>query len=261
LSSQAIGIFDSGVGGLSVALAIRKQLPWEDLVYVADSAHTPYGNKSQQFIVQRARAIVEFLLSQKVKAIVVACNTATVSAIAQLREEFDIPIVGMEPGVKPAAELSTSGVVGVMATTQTLQSASFLTLVSRFAQNRQVVAQACPGLVEQVEAMDLTSLKTDTLLQSYLNPLLEKGADRIVLGCTHYGFLTKRMVQLVKGRAEIVNTNDAVAREVVRRLRESKLMQMNCREPSERFYSSIVTPKTEQVISYYWGKNIKVESF
>jgi glutamate racemase len=261
LSSQAIGIFDSGVGGLSVALAIRKQLPWEDLVYVADSAHTPYGNKSQQFIVQRARAIVEFLLSQKVKAIVVACNTATVSAIAQLREEIDIPIVGMEPGVKPAAELSTSGVVGVMATTQTLQSASFLTLVSRFAQNRQVVAQACPGLVEQVEAMDLTSLKTDTLLQSYLNPLLEKGADRIVLGCTHYGFLSARIEQLVSGRAALVNTNEAVAREMARRLGESKLLHSPSRVPSEQFFSSEVKAKTEQVVSYYWGKKVTVRPF
>lgn len=261
MSSQAIGIFDSGVGGLSVALAIRQQLPWEDLVYVADSAHTPYGNKSQDFIVQRACTIVDFLISQNVKTIVVACNTATVSAISTLRERFDIPIVGMEPGVKPAAELSTSGVVGVMATTQTLQSASFLALVSRFAQNRQVVAQACPGLVEQVEALDLSSLKTDTLLQGYLHPLLEKGADRIVLGCTHYGFLAARIEQLLMGRAVLVNTNEAVAREVERRLRENKLLQAHSRFPGEQFFSSEVKAKTEQVVSFYWGKKVTVKPF
>jgi glutamate racemase len=261
VNSQAIGIFDSGVGGLSVALAIRQQLPWEDLVYVADSAHTPYGNKSQAFILQRARTIVEFLLSQNVKAVVVACNTATVSAIGQLRQQFDIPIVGMEPGVKPAAQLSVSGVVGVLATTQTLQSASFVGLVSRFAQNRQVVAQACPGLVEQVEDMDLTSLKTETLLQSYLVPLLEKGADKIVLGCTHYAFLAPLIEKLIQGRASIINTNEAVAKEVCRRLQNEQLLESRQRLVRTQFFSSDSGEKINQVVSYYWGSEVKVQGF
>jgi len=244
-----------------VALAIRQQLPWEDIVYVADSAHTPYGNKSQEFIGQRAIAIVEFLLSQNVKAVVVACNTATVSAIAQLRQQFDIPIVGMEPGVKPAAELSVSGVVGVLATTQTLQSASFLTLVSRFAQHRKVVAQACPGLVEQVEDRDLTSLKTQTLLQTYLKPLLEKGADNIVLGCTHYAFLAPLIEKLIQGRASIINTNEAVAKEVSRRLQNARLLEGQSRQPHTQFFSSASSDKLKQAVSYYWGKEVEVQGF
>lgn len=259
--SSAIGIFDSGVGGLSTAQAIRQLLPCEDLIYVADSANAPYGNKSQAFILQRSSQIIEFLQARKVKAIVVACNTATVSAIAELRRHYSLPIIGMEPGVKPATELSRSGVVGVLATVQTLQSSSFSGLVSRFGQSSHVELQACPGLVEQVEKLDLGGVETEALLRRYLEPLLAKGADKIVLGCTHYAFLSPLIEQIIAGRASIINTNSAVAREVARRLQVADLLAIEKRAGNSYFYSNHETEKASAVISHFWGDKVEVLPF
>src|SRR5450759_1198564 len=164
LQKNPIGVFDSGVGGLSVLREIRRELPHENLLYVADSGHAPYGDKSTQLIEARSIAIVEFLVSQHAKAIVVACNTATGAAIETLRARFSVPIVAMEPAVKPAATHTKSGVIGVLATSGTLVSNYFAKLHAHFGADVNILVQACPGLVEQVEAGDLSSDKTLSLI-------------------------------------------------------------------------------------------------
>jgi len=163
-SDSAIGVFDSGVGGLSVLREIRRELPFENLLYVADSGYAPYGDRPAAFVQQRARSVVEFLIGQGATSIVVACNTATAVAVDSLRSTFTLPIVAIEPAVKPAAATTRSGVVGVLATTNTLTSAKFATLVEQYAGGASVLTHAAPGLVEQVESGDLTSERTRALI-------------------------------------------------------------------------------------------------
>lgn len=212
---QPIGVFDSGVGGLSVAKKIREALPHEDILYIADSRHAPYGNKSQQFIEQRSRALIQFMLEQHAKAIVVACNTATLSAIQSLRATFHLPIIGVEPGIKPASLQTKSGVIGVMVTRRTSCATAFHELVKRFSENVRIEVQACDGLVEQVEKGDLHSAATRDLVARYVVPLRDSGADTIALGCTHYPFLLPLIQEIAGDSVNIIETGSAVARQVV----------------------------------------------
>ena len=254
-----IGIFDSGVGGLSIALRVREILPKENLLYVADSAHAPYGDKAESYIVERSSLLIQFLLKKKVKAIVVACNTATVSSIQKLRSEYAIPIIGVEPGVKPAALTSKSGVVGVLATEQTLNSFSFISLMRRFSTNVKIEIQPCPGLVERVEKMNFYGYETEELIKQYVLPLLEKGADNIVLGCTHYAFLAPAIQKIVGSEVGIINTDIAVANEVARRLDSEKLLSTSKLCGREEFWSSGVQSVACQQFSKLWGKPVNVQ--
>ncbi|MEJ2514233.1 MAG: glutamate racemase [Gammaproteobacteria bacterium] len=211
-----IGVFDSGLGGLSVLGAIRRRLPGADLDYVADSAHVPYGDKGEDFIRERSRSLADFLLAQGAEVLVVACNTATAAAVPNLRAALAVPVVGMEPAVKPATLATRTGIVGVMATVGTLKSARFAALLDRFGAGIQVLTQACPGLVEQVEAADLEGRETRQLVQRFVGPLLAGGADTLVLGCTHFHFL-RPLVQAEAGPdVTVIDTADAVARQVAR---------------------------------------------
>ncbi len=212
----AIGIFDSGVGGLSVMSEIAEVLPHEDVVYFADSAHCPYGRRTHQEIQGLAQGIVTFLLSQGAKVIVVACNTASAAALYYLRETFSIPIVGMEPAVRPAAERTNSKVVGVIATGATFQGALFASLVERFATDIKVLTQTCPGLVERVEAGLIEEAGTKEMLTQYLRPMLEAGIDSLVLGCTHYPFLKPLMREILGDEIEIIDPSAAVAQQTGR---------------------------------------------
>lgn len=263
INNGPIGVFDSGIGGLSIAEKIRELLPTENLLYIADSLHAPYGDKTEEYIYQRARAMVVFLLEQKAKAIVIACNTATVTAVRRLREEFDVPIIGVEPGVKPALLQTSSGVVGVLATTQTLSSASFNQLASHLASqfNTQVSIelQACPGLMDQVEALQLEEIETRQLVERYLQPLLKKGADNIVLGCTHYAFLLPMIREMAGDGVVIINTALAVAKETLRRLEAAGLLTNNLSQGWDAFWSSGDTDVTEKQISQLWGGVVKVQ--
>ena len=198
-----IGVFDSGVGGLSVLRWIRAELPNEDLLYIADSTYAPYGNRGTSFIERRSIALTNFLLNQKAKAIVVACNTATAASIATLRSMFHIPIVGIEPGVKPAMAKTKTGIIGILATTETLKSVKFNQLISRFSEDVKFVVQDCPGLVEQVELANFMGKKTQNLVKKYVSFLLSEGADTIVLGCTHYIFL-EPIVKKIAGQEKFV---------------------------------------------------------
>lgn len=258
MNNNPIGIFDSGIGGLSVARSIREALPHENLIYLADSLHAPYGDKTADAIKQRSAAMVDFLLQQRVKAVVVACNTATVSAIQSLRAKFSVPIIGIEPGVKPAMLATQNGVIGVLATEQTLMSRSFVQLAGRFCADVSIEVQPCPGLVEQIEGLNMDSVETETLLKQYLLPLLQKEADTIVLGCTHYAFLSPLIKRIAGNGVKIINTHDAVAKEVLRRLQEEDLATANLGMGRESFWTSGDTALAGRRFSKVWGKAVSV---
>jgi len=254
-----IGVFDSGVGGLSVLRDIRIELGQEDLIYVADSIHAPYGDKSAEFIESRSVSIVQFLLAQGVKAIVVACNTATAAAVAALRSHFSIPIVAMEPAVKPAVGQTKTGVVGVMATRRTVSSENFLNLLERFGADAEIVVQPCPGLVEQVEAGNLAGEETWNLIGRYVQPLLERGADTIVLGCTHYPFLAPLIQTMVGQGVTIIDPGQAIARELRRRLTLGGLLADEGRQGAECFWTSDSPDNAQPLISLLWGREVAVD--
>lgn len=212
-----IGIFDSGVGGLSVFREIRKVLPEEKYVYFSDSAHCPYGEKSKEYIIERARSITRFLLDKGADIIVVACNTATAAAIAELRKEFPIRFIGMEPAVKPAVMSTKTGTVGVLATAGTLKADKYLNTREKWAEGVRIAEHVGQGFVELVEKGCTSGNEAEDIVRASLKPLLDEGADRIVLGCTHYPFLSdtisKVASELVPERqVEIIDPAPAVAR-------------------------------------------------
>jgi glutamate racemase len=232
-ANAPVGIFDSGLGGLSVLRHIRAQLPLEDLLYFADSAFAPYGGKPEAAVIERTLAIADFLAAQQCKALVVACNTATAAAVLAVRERYPrLPVVGVEPGLKPAALCSASRVVGVLATESTLASARFRALEARLCASTGVrfVAQACSGLADQVEKGELRSSATAALVQRYVEPLINQGADTLVLGCTHYPFLLpliEASAQRAGGRkVNVIDTGEAVARQLQRVLDEHTLLRV-----------------------------------
>ena len=253
----AIGVFDSGVGGLSVLRHIRAQLPRHELLYVADSGHVPYGDKTPDYIRERALALTQFLVREGAAAIVIACNTATAAAATYLRERFAIPIIGMEPAVKPAVNATRSGVVGVLATVGTLESARFAALLEQYAGDVDIVMQACPGLVEQVEAGELDSAKTRELVARYTQPLLARGADTLVLGCTHYPFLKPVIAAIVGPDVRLIDTGEAVARQVVRRLPDEAVPALGD-APSERFWSTGDVAVARRIVAQLWGGAVTV---
>ncbi len=223
-----IGIFDSGIGGLSVLRHARALLPHEELLYFADSGFAPYGEKPESVIVQRALAIAAFLLRFRVKALVVACNTATAAAIAALRERYpELLVVGVEPGLKPAAALTRSGTVGVLATAGTLASEKFLKLQQQMAESTQVkfLLQPCNGLAGQIEKGEIRSRETAQLVTRYVAPLVAQNADTLVLGCTHYPFVEQLVREAAGANVQIVDTGEPVARQLQRLLSQRGLLQ------------------------------------
>ena len=251
-NDDPIGVFDSGVGGLSVLREIRAALPHENLVYVADSEHLPYGGKSVEYIERRSLAVGRFLLGRGAKAIVVACNTATAAAIAVLRAEFGVPVIGMEPGIKPAIALSKSRIVGVLATEGTLRSAKFRDLVGRTGEAVEVIAQACPGWVEQVERGELAGAATRVLVHRHLRPVLERGADTLVLGCTHYPFLGDLIADVAGPGVGVVETGAAVARQLRRSLEADRLLARRTAAGAEEFWSSGPADLAGRAIAALW---------
>jgi glutamate racemase len=209
-----IGVFDSGLGGISVLREIQLHMPRASLAYVADSAWVPYGARSEDFIRRRASALAGFLVEDGADIVVVACNTATAAAVPMLRDTMHVPIVGMEPAVKPATAATRSGVVGVLATVGTLQSARFAALLDQFGASIEVLTRACPGLVEQVEAGDLDGPHTRELVARYVAPLVAAGADTLVLGCTHFPFLRPLIEDVAGPKVRVIDTGEAVARRV-----------------------------------------------
>jgi glutamate racemase len=217
-----IGVFDSGVGGLSVWNEIVKILPEEEIIYFGDSAYCPYGRKSKKEIILRVTKIVDFLIEKGCGLIVVACNTVTAAAIDYLRKSYDIPFVGMEPALKPAVLNSKTGVVGVLATHGTLKGELYHRTLHKYASDTKVLEQAGDGLVELVESGEINSAKGETLLRRYIVPMIEQNADHIVLGCTHYPFLINQIEHIVGHGVTIVNPAPAVAKHTVEILNQER---------------------------------------
>lgn len=247
-----VGVMDSGVGGLSVLQHLTHQLPHEHFIYFADSAHAPYGNKTATEIQQRCFTIADTLIGHGAKALVVACNTATAAAIAAMRERYTLPIIGMEPAVKPAAAASNNGIIGVLATTGTLKSAQFAALLEHYGQGVQVVTQACVGLVECIEQGQLDSPQTLALLQQYCQPLMAAGADTIVLGCTHYPFVKKHIQEIVGPEVTLIDTGAAVAKRLHQVL-EQKQMLNPATEAGDFVFLTSGTEETERVMHQLWN--------
>lgn len=257
-ADDPVGVFDSGVGGLSVLREIRRELPAEDLVYIADSGFAPYGDRPPEFIQARAAAMVRHLESRRAKAVVVACNTATGVAVDALRANTSTPIIAIEPAVKPAAMATTSGVVGVLATSQTFATARFERLVSTYGANVEVIVQPCPGLAEQVEKGELFGPETQSLVERYVRPLIERGADTLVLGCTHYPFLTRAIQAAAGSGVTLIDPAMAVAREVRRRLSALDLLAPEERHGAEQFSTSGVPADVQLVIAQLWRRDVQV---
>lgn len=219
--TRPIGVFDSGVGGLSIVRELRRQMPAESILYFADQDHVPYGPRPMEQVRAFSESITRFLLDQGADLIVVACNTASAAALKQLREGFPgVRFVGMEPAVKPAAEVTRSGIVGVLATPATFQGELYASVVERFGQGVRLINQTVPGLVEQIEAGHLETPETERLIRRALDPILQAGADTIVLACTHYPFVIPGISRLAGPAVNVIDPSPAVARQAAR-LREA----------------------------------------
>ncbi len=223
MGNRPIGVFDSGVGGLSLLRELRSLLPNEDFIYISDNAYAPYGALSPVDIRKRSQALTQWLCEQSCKLIVVACNTATTNAIESLRKTYQIPFVGIEPAIKPAALQTKTGVVGVLATKGTLSSGLFHETATAYGQGVRILEKEGKHLVEMIESGMLQSEEMEQLLQSYTQPMIEQGADHLVLGCTHYPFLTPVLNRTLPKHIKIVDCNGAVAKQVERILNKKEL--------------------------------------
>lgn len=224
-SGKLVGIFDSGIGGLSVLREIHAMLPFQPMYYIADQAHVPYGKRNLDEIKEFAFSITEFLIDQGAQVIVVACNTASAAALKALRNEYrHLTFVGMEPAVKPAIEKTHNRVVGVLATPATFQGKLYNTLVELFAKDVQIFTHTCPGLVEAIEDGDVSISNTRLILQRALLPMVEKGADTIVLGCTHFPFVIPLIKKIVGPKVSVIDPSPAIAKRVSHLLNENGLV-------------------------------------
>ncbi len=242
-----IGVFDSGVGGLSVFRELYALMPEQDYVYLSDAAHCPYGNKPVEYIIERAEAITRFLIAKGAEVVVIACNTATAAAVKYLREKYPIPFVGMEPAIKPAALTSKTGVVGVLATANTFKGSLYHNTLEKFASDVEVIEKVGEGLVEFVEGGLTEGPEVEKVLHRYVDPMLEAGADAIVLGCTHYPFLESAIRKIAGDGINIINPAPAIALQT-KRLLES----IEGRKPSSSqylFYSTGDTSVMRSMVS------------
>jgi len=265
-----IGVFDSGIGGLTVLRAIHQLMPDEPLLYLADQAHVPYGPRSLEEVRYFSEVITSYLLEQGARLIVVACNTASAAALKYLRSIFPvIPFVGMEPAVKPAAEHTRSGVVGVLATPATFQGELYASVVERFGQGVKLLQHTCPGLVTQIESGALESSETHRILEAALQPMLEQGIDTVVLGCTHYPFVIPLIQQITGPTVRVIDPAPAVARQVQRLLVAAKLLDLDTKIEGEaignprhllHFSTTGDAARLESMLPILLGENAHVDA-
>lgn len=259
--TNPIGVFDSGVGGLSVLRAVRALMPAEDIIFVGDQAHVPYGPRPLEEVRAFSEGITRWLLDEGAKLIVVACNAASAAALKYLRATFpNVKFVGMEPAVKPAAETTRSRVVGVLATPATFQGALYASVVERFANDVEILQSTCPGLVQEIEKGNLEGGETRAILESALRPMLEKNIDTVVLGCTHYPFVIPLIERICGDSVRVIDPAPAVARQVERLLAERAARTRN---PSSgrgrvRFYTSGEAGAVESLLPKLLGESGKV---
>lgn len=263
MTSNPIGIFDSGVGGLSVLREIRSLMPNENIIYFGDQGHVPYGPRSMEQIQNFSEGITNFLLKHNAKIIVVACNTASAAALKYLREKFpDIQFVGMEPAVKPAAEKTQTKKVGVLATPTTFQGALYASVVERFASDVEIFQNTCNGLVNQIELGELESDKTRKILEDALLPMLEKNIDTVVLGCTHYPFVIPLIEEIVGDakRVRVIDPAPAVAKQTERLLEAKRLKNLSSENAEVIFFTSGDVKSTENVVSKLIDEKVEIKS-
>jgi glutamate racemase len=258
LSSAPIGIYDSGVGGLSVLREIRAATPAESIEYVADSANAPWGDKPPGFVRERGLKLARFLVERGVKAIVIGSNTGTAGSAEAVRAALSIPVVGIEPGIKPAAAATRTGVIGAIVPAAVGESDRLASLLDRFGSEVKVVVQPVPGLVEHIEAADLDSPELRRMTESYIKPMLDAGADTIVLGSTHYVFLKPLLTDITGGRVTLIETGAAVARQLRRVLEERGLLAQDG-QGHDRFWTSGDAATSSRVISRLLGRTVEVE--
>jgi glutamate racemase len=256
MDAMPIGVFDSGVGGLSVLRAIRQQVPAQPAFYFADQGHVPYGPRSLEEVRAFSREITRFLLEQGSRLIVVACNTASAAALHELRVAFPgVPFVGMEPAVKPAAESTQTRIVGVLATPATFQSALYASVVERFARGVRVLQDPCPGLVQQIECGDLSGERTRAILERALLPMLAEGIDTIVMGCTHYPFVIPLIRQIAGPGVRVIDPAPAVARQAERLLAASGGLACETNPAPYRFFTSSDPGKFSSLLPLLLGES------
>ena len=259
-SSSPIGIFDSGVGGISVLRAIREQMPEESVIYFGDQGHIPYGPRPMGQIRDFSETITRFLLKQGAKIIVVACNTASAAALKYLREKFpDVQFVGMEPAVKPAAEHTQTGKVGVLATPTTFQGALYASVVERFASGVELFQNTCNGLVQQIERGNLYSPETRRILEDALLPMLEKNIDTVVLGCTHYPFVIPLIQRIVGENVRVIDPAPAVAKQTARLLEASGMRSKSGSRGELRFYTSGDSEELQALLPKLLGESGEIQ--
>lgn len=262
IQQQAIGVFDSGIGGLTVANAIHSRLPYESLYYFGDTDHIPYGTKPASTILQYCMEISQFLLDQACKVIVVACNTASAAALPQLRSTWpNIPFIGMEPAVKPAVKASKSGKIGVLATQTTFQSTRYQSLLERYAQTYQCFEDPCIGLVELIEAGCWNSPQTEHLLRSIIDPMLMREVDTLVLGCTHYPFVKPLIRQIAGPNMQIIDPAPAIAKRVESILEEEGLSRSACIPGEQKFWVSGDQKAMVKALPYLGFNNSNILTF
>lgn len=255
-----IGIFDSGVGGLSVLRALRAQMPEESIIYFGDQGHIPYGQRRMEQIRDFSEAITNFLLGRYAKIIVVACNTASAAALKYLREKFpDVQFVGMEPAVKPAAEITQTGRVGVLATPATFQGELYASVVERFANGVELFQNTCDGLVQQIELGALRGAKTRKILEGALYPMLEKNIDTIVLGCTHYPFVIPLIEEIVGSKVRVIDPAPAVAKQTRRLLKAEGMMNVSSSNREVSMFTSGDPGALRSLLPVLLGENWDVE--
>ena len=258
--SFPLGVFDSGVGGLSVLRAIREQMPEESVIYFGDQGNIPYGPRPMEQIRNFSEAITRFLLEHSAKLIVVACNTASAAALKYLREKFpDVPFVGMEPAVKPAAEQTHTGRVGVLATPATFQGALYSSVVERFANGVELLQDACPGLVQEIEQGHLDGKETRQILERALLPMVARNIDTVVLGCTHYPFVIPLVQQIVGENVRVIDPAPSVAKQVRRVLEAKGLKNQSAERGDVKFYTSGDPEEFKSLLPVLLGESGKVE--
>ncbi|HEV2141432.1 MAG TPA: glutamate racemase [Candidatus Dormibacteraeota bacterium] len=258
MSDAPVGLFDSGVGGLSVLREIQAVMPSESIAYVADSANAPWGDKPPGFVRERALKIAQFLVAQGVKAIVIGSNTGTAGSAEALRSVLTVPVVGIEPGIKPAVAATRSGVIGAIVPAAVGGSDRLASLLDRFSGDVKVIVQPVPGLVEHVEDGDLDGQQLRAMVEDYTRPMLEAGADVIVLGSTHYVFLKPLLASIAGSGVTLIETGAAVARQLERVLDERGLRAQGA-SGSERFWTSGDPERSARVISALLGRSVRVD--
>ena len=251
MRNSPIGIFDSGVGGLTIYEEIHKLLPHENIIYLADSKNAPYGEKSKEEIINISVKNTEFLLSKGCKLIVVACNTASTNAVKHLREHYDIPFIRVQPAIKPAALNSKTKVVGILATKSTLKSELLYETSQRFAQGVKVVEQVGEGLVTLIESGKMHSSEMTSLLNKHITPMLDKNIDHLVLGCTHYPFLTDQIKEIVGKKVTILDSGVAIARQTKVILTEANLLNPETGDISRVFYTNKNPQVMQQILNEF----------